>query len=187
MSPWKFLLVLLLVPGLLCAREVAGVDLEDEATLANGETLVLNGAGIRTKFFVKVYVGALYLPHSTADVAEALAMPGGRRVVMHFLYDGVSAQKIVAGWTDGFRNNLSPAAFQALQPRLQHFNALFTDTREGDRIQLDYLPGQGTQVTITGLEKGLIEGEDFMRALLSVWLGEEPADSGLKAAMLGER
>jgi hypothetical protein len=30
-----------------------------------------------------------------------------------------------------------------------------------------------------------IGGEDFAQALLRVWLGAEPADSGLKRAMLG--
>jgi hypothetical protein len=35
------------------------------------------------------------------------------------------------------------------------------------------------------LRGGNIQGADFYRALLQVWLGEEPADSDLKRAMLG--
>jgi len=34
-------------------------------------------------------------------------------------------------------------------------------------------------------QKAIIEGTDFYTALLDVWLGEEPADSDLKQAMLG--
>ena len=52
-------------------------------------------------------------------------------------------------------------------------------------IYLDYIPGRGTRVTINGESKGLIAGRDFNNALLDIWLGEEPADKGLKKAMLG--
>jgi len=32
---------------------------------------------------------------------------------------------------------------------------------------------------------GLIEGDDFFRALLMVWIGEHPADTSLKKGLLG--
>ncbi len=48
------------------AREVAGVKLDETARLAGIDTpLVLNGAGVRSKFFVKVYVAGLYLQQKT--------------------------------------------------------------------------------------------------------------------------
>jgi hypothetical protein len=56
---------------------------------------------------------------------------------------------------------------------------------KGDVILLDYLPGAGTRVTVRGDDKGTIAGVDFNRALLRIWLGEQPADSALKKAMLG--
>jgi len=43
------------------AVEVAGAKIEDTVSVSN-QNLVLNGAGIRKKLFIKVYVGALYLP-----------------------------------------------------------------------------------------------------------------------------
>lgn len=167
------------------AVEVAGVPVPEQIPIAGGEALILNGAGTRSKFFIKVYVGALYLPTRTTDADQAIDMPGEKRVLMHFVYDDVPAAKITKGWEEGFRNNLDAGAFAALQDRLQRFNGLFVDMTEGDQVVFDYSPGQGTRVTVKGEERGLIEGDDFMRALLLVWLGEEPADSGLKAAMLG--
>ena len=58
--------ILLMLAGLLLswnvnALEVAGVKLADKVQVGN-ETLQLNGAGLRTKWFFKVYVSALYLP-----------------------------------------------------------------------------------------------------------------------------
>ena len=55
------------------AAEVGGVKLADKATVG-GQELVLNGAGIRTRAIFKVYVGSLYLPAKTQDLAGVLAM-----------------------------------------------------------------------------------------------------------------
>jgi len=52
------LLVMFLVAQSVEAREIAGVTVPETVSIAD-RTLVLNGAGIRKKFFVKVYVGAL--------------------------------------------------------------------------------------------------------------------------------
>jgi hypothetical protein len=53
-------------------------------------------------------------------------------------------------------------------------------------IDLDWHPGGGTQVTIDGKPAGQpIEGEDFYRALLRIWLGDKPVQDDLKKALLG--
>ncbi len=179
--------IFLVLTEVAAALEVAGVDVADEVTLGEGQTLVLNGAGVRKKVFVKVYVGALYLPEPAAKAERAIEQPGAKRVLMHFVYDGVEKSKITEAWDKGFRSNLTEAAFASLEPRLQVFNNMFEDMKKGERIELDYLPGKGMRVSIKGSVKGTVEGVDFMRALLSVWLGEQPADRGLKRAMLGAR
>jgi len=167
------------------AKEVAGVSLNDEVSVG-GTPLLLNGAGVRSKFFIKVYVGGLYLPSKSHSAAEILAMKGPNRVVMHFLYDEVSKDKLVDGWTEGFEKNQDKAAMDQLRTELDRFNALFETVHSGDVIELDYLPATGTIIRIKGAKKGVIEGADFNRALLAVWLGDEPADSDLKEALLGK-
>ena len=62
---------------------------------------------------------------------------------------------------------------------------MFADLRAGDIVHMDYLPGQGTHLSINGRELGRIEGEDFFTALLQVWVGDHPADEGLKRGLLG--
>jgi len=168
------------------AVEVAGVTVPDSAALADGETLVLNGAGVRTKFFFKIYVGALYLGAKVTTPEAAYGAPGGRRVLMHFLYDEVEAAKLVEAWNEGFEGNLDKAELAHLRPRIDAFNALFTDVRRGDEVRLDYLPGKGTEVWYGDTRRGVVEGADFQAALLRIWLGGKPADKSLKAALLGE-
>jgi hypothetical protein len=45
---------------------------------------------------------------------------------------------------------------------------------------------QKAQVLNYGEVLGTVQGEDFYRALLKVWLGDKPADKGLKKAWLGK-
>lgn len=169
----------------LNAREIAGVNVPQQVQLG-GQDLVLNGAGIRTKFVFDIYVGALYLTGKATSTEQVLSMTGPKRVLMHFLYDEVDKQKLTDGWIEGFEENHSDAQFKALRPQLEAFNKLFVSVKRGDHIKLDYLPESGTRVTINDQLKGTIPGADFYPALLKVWLGDEPADDDLKEAMLGK-
>ena len=181
-----FVAMLIILTSLeVSALEVAGVDVPEKVTVENQE-LVLNGAGIRKKLFIKVYVGALYLPTQRSTVKGIMADPGAKRIVMTFLYKEVSAKKLVDGWNEGFTGNTSAQELKSLQDRINQFNGFFTTVHKGDEIRLDYLPGQGTQVWINGDLKGTVPGEDFSQALLKIWLGVKPADDKLKDAMLGK-
>jgi len=166
------------------ALEIAGVDVPQSVTIEN-KALVLNGAGIRKKIFIKVYVGSLYLTAKQTAVGKILADPGAKSIVMNFLYKEVSTKKLVDGWNKGFADNSSAKEIKALQKRINQFNSLFTTVYKGDEIRLDYLPGKGTQVRINSTLKGSVQGEDFYQALLEIWLGAKPADANLKDAMLG--
>jgi hypothetical protein len=166
------------------AVQVAGVNVDDSATVG-ATPLVLNGAGIRHKYWVKVYVGALYLPKKAHGVDAVLANTGPNRVLMHFLYKNVTSKEMTDGWNEGFRDN-SKAEIDKLQPRIDDFNKMFdSNFKTGDVVLLDYLPGEGTQVTIKGQVKGTIPGADFNTALLKIWIGPVPPDAGLKKAMIG--
>ena len=170
----------------LAAKEIAGIELSEKISVPGmDKTLVLNGAGVRYKIFFKIYVGALYFPEKQNDVKVILKKSIANRVVMHFLYDEVEKKKLVNAWLEGFEDNVESNVFSAVKDRLDKFNQMFSDLHKGDVVLLDYIPQQGTRVTIKGESKGIIEGEDFNHALLSVWLGEEPVTEELKDAMLG--
>lgn len=180
------LIVSLLHAGSLGAKEIAGVKLDNEARISpDNLALVLNGAGIREKFFFDIYVAGLYLPKKSNSVSEILTMPGANRIVMHFLHDEVSQEKLVAAWNEGFDANQSKADMQNLRTRLNQFNGFFETVHAGDVIIMDYIPNVGTTISVKGTNKGMIKGKDFNRALLAVWLGKEPADNDLKKALLG--
>jgi long-chain acyl-CoA synthetase len=179
-------LAALLSAGGAIAAEVEGVRIDDKVQVGATE-LALNGAGVRTRVFFKVYVGALYLPKKAGTTDGVLAEAGAKRIAMHMLRD-LEAEQLVSAFNDGLKKNHAPAELAKLEPQVKQFDSIFAAVkavRKGDVVLLDYLPGAGTRVTVRGEDKGTIAGEAFNRALLRIWLGESPADASLKKAMLG--
>jgi len=170
------------------AQTVADIEIADTVSHSSQSTkLILNGAGIRTKFIFDVYIGSLYLEkkQNAKNAKSIYNAPGEKRISLHFLYDEISKEKLVAGWNDGFKNNLSTDELIKFKKEITQFNSLFVAVKKGDVINLNFIPTTGTSVVINENLKGTIEGDDFFTALLKLWLGHEPADSNLKKAMLG--
>jgi len=168
------------------AMEVAGVKLPDGIHLGNHD-LVLNGAGLRTRFFFKVYVAALYLGEKTHAAEAALDQSGVKRVSMHILRE-ISDEKMLNAFNEVMIANHTPAEMQALEPQLKELTAIFHavgKVKDGDVVNLDYFPDSGTQIIVNGIQRGNIPGAAFNRALLKIWLGDKPAQADLKQEMLG--
>jgi len=180
-----FLLALLAAPAL--AAEVAGVRVDDRIKLDSGE-LVLNGAGLRTKYFLNLYVSGLYLTEKKTSAGEVLALPGAKRITMRLMRN-VSAKQLTDALELGIRSNTSAAERESLQERLGELTAIMNalqSAKEGDLIALDWLPETGTRIVLNGESRGkIIAGADFYRALLRIWLGEDPAQESLKKSLLG--
>ena len=170
------------------AAEIEGVKLADKLRVSDaGPELILNGAGVRTRVFFKVYVGALYLQKKENATDAVLADAGPKRVAMHLLRD-LTAEQLFSALNDGLKNNHTPEQLAKLGPQLKQLEDVFNAVKaakNGDVILLDYLPGAGTRVIVRGDDRGTIPGEEFNRALLRIWLGNQPADASLKKAMLG--
>ena len=171
------------------SAEVAGVKLEDRDKIANSE-LTLNGAGLRKRAFFQVYAIGLYLPEKKTTAAEAIGAAGPKRVAIHMLRD-VGAEQFADALMDSMRDNHSEADMKALEPRARQLAAIMAELKEakkGMRISLDWVPAAGTQMTVEGKPAGApIAGEDFYRALLRIWLVENPVQADLKKALLGEK
>ncbi len=164
------------------AVEVAGVNLPGAVTV-DGRQLRLNGAGIRKKFIIKVYVGGLYTDAPAKSLEQIVGGDHARSVHMVFLRS-VDKEKILGAFKEGFEKN-TPDKAAALQPSLDKIAPVITDVKEGSELVVDYVPGKGTTVWMKGGGSVTVPGKDFGDALLRNWLGPEPADASLKEAMLG--
>ena len=175
---------LVAVPG-LHAAEVAGVRVADSIKVGNSE-LVLNGAGLRSKLFIKVYVGALYVGQKAATPAAIYDSATPRRMVLRLLRD-LDADSLHSALDEGLRNNHSPAELSDMQAQADQLAGIMKaigKVREGDTISIDF-SGEGIAVSQNGEVRGKVAGAGFAKALLKVWLGDKPADASLKKALLG--
>ena len=166
------------------AGEVAGLKMPDTISV-EGKTLHRNGMGLRKKVVFKVYVAGLYLENPSHDPAAIVSSDQIKSMRLSILRS-LEAGKITEAIQEGFEKN-SKAQMGALKARLDRFNGMFPNVKEGDEIAMTYVPGKGTLVTAKGVEKGVIEGKDFADALFSVWLGEKPVQEDLKKELLGSR
>ena len=181
-------LAMMLLGGLVYAKELLGVSMPDQVSVGEAK-LVLNGMGVRIKkvafIGIKVYVAGLYLPSRSSNAEAILAANEPKQMVMHFLYKDVGKDKLVEGWTEGFEKN-SHDMMPTLKARLDTFNGYWSGMKTGDVAVLTYIPGTGTKVEIKGKEMGVIEGQDFARALFAIWLGPNPPNKELKEGLLGK-
>jgi len=179
-----------LLPFAVPAAEVAGVKLDDKVRVApNAPELPLNGAGVRTRFFLKIYVAGLYVTEKKTAASDVLALGGPKRMHLAMLRE-VTGQQMSDAITEGFQANNSPAdqgRYKAQIAELAgNMNALGA-VKKGDALAFEYLPDTGTRLLLNGEAKGkAIADEGFYRALLNVWLGDKPVDADLKKGLLGQ-
>lgn len=168
------------------AAELEGAKLPDTATVG-GQTLVLNGLGLRKRAFFKVYVAGLYVGAKSSDGATLLAAPGAKRIAFSLKRD-VGADTFSKALNDGVRDRSTPEQLAALQARLAKFDETMlslNEVKEHDLVFLDYVPETGTTITRNGKPVGQpIAGEDFFRAILNIFIGAKPVQDSLKEGLL---
>ena len=165
------------------AGSLAGVTLPDSASVG-GKTLVLNGLGLRSKLFIKVYVGGLYVETKSVDAAALIAADAPKKLVMHFLY-APSKGQMTDAFHEGFEAN-APAYFAQHRAEVDRFLAAVDGVGKGEEMTVTYVPGTGTTLSIRGKDVVTLAGADFMRAAFSIWLGPKPPTADLKKGLLGQ-
>ena len=177
------------VPALAWSQtvELAGVKYAPSVQVA-GSTLQLNGAGIRYKFVIKVYTAGLYLAGKASTPEAVLAAPGPKRMHVVMLRD-IDANELGRLFTRGMQDNAPREEFSKSIPGTLRMSDIFSAKKKlvaGDNFSVDWVPGVGTTVLVNGTAQGdPVKEPEFFTALMRIWLGSSPADTGLKDALLG--
>jgi hypothetical protein len=171
------------------ALDVAGVKYAPTVQVGNS-TLQLNGAGLRTRFVIKVYTAGLYLTQKAATPEAAIAAPGPKRVHVAMLRE-IDANELGKLFTRGMQDNAPREEFSKSIPgtlKLAEMFAARKRLKAGDHFSVDWVPGVGTTVLVNGQPQNEpIKEPEFFTALLRIWLGANPADAALKEALLGRQ
>jgi hypothetical protein len=178
--------LLSLAAGLSQAQDRTCRDVRfPEHIQVNGADLTLNGLGVRKATFLKinVYVAALYVSKPLRDGTALINSETPQQLTLQFVRD-VDAGDLRKAFLEAFERD---AATQSppMQERIAKLNAWMTDVKKGQRLTFVRLPHTGVQVSVNGAFKGTIDGDDFARAFLSIWLGTMPPNPELKSGLLG--
>ncbi|WP_121665461.1 chalcone isomerase family protein [Mesonia aquimarina] len=165
--------------------EISGITIPNSETFGK-HTLQLNGAGVREKLWIDLYVGGLYLAEKSSDASAIVNSENAMAVKLHIVSSLISSKKMISAVEEGFENSTDDNT-APIQTEIDQFIGFFKEEiTKGDIFDITYQPERGVVAYKNGKEKGTIKGMKFKKALFGIWLSNRPADDDLKEAMLGE-
>ena len=168
------------------AITVGNVDFATRQTVQQ-RALELNGAGLRTRLGFKVYAMGLYLRAPLSEAGAIIADKGEKRIRIVPIRD-LEAKQFGDALQAGLEKNHDAAALAALKPATDALLAALAavgEVKAGTEIVLDRLGSGATRLLVDAKQHGEdIADVALYPALLRIWLGERPADSELREALL---
>ena len=167
------------------AAMIGGVGLPDTYPVG-GQTLVLNGIGIRTLtiFNVRAYVAGLYLPRKSQDAGTIMAEAGPKVVLMQFLHSASKAQ-VEKQYREGEANNCGHGeCSQADAADFERLVAATPGAEVGDTLTY-VITQSGLRVLANNRPIGEFANPDLAQRILAGFIGSKPPSEDLKAHLLG--
>ncbi len=166
------------------ARRVAGIEIP-ETLESGGSVLILNGAGVRTRYFLDVYVGGLYLKERSTDAAAIMEADEPMAIRLRIVTGLITNDRMQRSTEEGFQKSTR----RNTAPIREEIDALIDvydeEINDEDLFDLVYVPGQGLTVYKNGVLRATIEcGLPFKRALFGIWISDQPVQTNLKNDML---
>lgn len=167
------------------ATKVDGVTLPDDLTLGSSE-LILNGAGVRSKFFVHVYVAALYLGEKSSDAEAVIAADEPMNIRVVITSDLITGDRFADSAMDGFVRS-THGDLSEIQNEVDVMIKTFrTSLQNDDVFDLNYLPDVGVEIYRNGEKKEVVPGLAFKKAMFGIWLSDDPVQNRLRDDMLDD-
>lgn len=165
------------------ALEVGGVKFEETQSV-QGTPLLLNGAGIRNKFFMDVYVAGLYLPKRSTEAEAIIAGKELQSIRIVITSSQITRERLTDAITEGIQKSAGDD-FARYEPMLdQLWSALTIEVQKGDVFDFTYVPQQGVHFIRNGQSLRVMPEFEFKKVLFGIWLGKDPIQPSLKADLL---
>ena len=177
-------IVLFCLSQVAYSASLAGISMPDNIKIEN-ETLILNGLGLREKYWVDVYVAGLYLPQKMSDGNDVIKANIAKRIQVEFIYSSVPQAKMIAVLEENIANN--PQFSSETVAAIRKCGSWMQDFTSGDVVIFDYNPTiEETTIYINDATRGSIQSKEFMEAIFAMYVGKYPATEALKQGLLGK-
>jgi hypothetical protein len=186
-------MVLLLVPALVCcwltpnatAATLAGVTLPDTYTV-DGQTLVLNGIGLRTLtiFKIRAYVAGLYLPRQSHDAQQILTSAEPKVILLKFVH-GASKARVEKQYRAGEETNCGDGGCNPSdEVEFERLVAAAPAVEPGDTSTYIFTP-KSVRVLANDRLIDELTNRDLAYRLLAGFIGGHPPSADLRRQLLG--
>lgn len=161
---------------------VSAIDL-DKTYVNQDIKLVLNGQGVRDKFFMDLYECGLYLTQKSKDATQIIEEDKPMSLKLHIVSSLITSEKMENATRDGFKKSTNGNT-KSLNLEIEAFINVFSDLKDNDKYNFFYLPNTGVKIYKNENLVSTIKGIEFKKALFGIWLGTEPAQESLKEDLL---
>jgi hypothetical protein len=183
MRAYLLVVVLMLAVFGHCASGLEGDLSLFPATMQLGETqLTRMGAGRMRRWMITGADVALYAPAGTSRENILDDMP---RALSFYYYVTIRGEQFARAAIETLQQNVDADALARHAGNIELMGSWFTTVRRGDRYLLSYIPGKGTSLALNGVHKGTIPDPEFAHIYFQIWLGKNPIDERMYAAMTG--
>ena len=153
-----------------------------------GQTVQLNGKGIRYRAVVRVYEIGLYTTAKVNSAEQLVAIAGPKRLQLVTLRE-LTGDMLGVAMVQGMQDNAPAGERVKLITHMERLSRIFGSEPQvsaGSLLNIDYIPGKGTAFYLNGEQKGdFVTDPAYFAAVARIWLGPKPADANLKYALLG--
>lgn len=167
------------------AEKVHGVKIADDLKFSD-HSLKLNGAGVRTKFFLDLYVAGLYLDTQYDSAKAIIDANDEMNIRINIISDKITPDRFADATMDGFAHsthgNVAP-----IRKEIETMIAVFRNELQlNDVFDLYYQPDVGVEIFRNNVLQATVKGLEFKQALFGIWLSDESVQNSLKKSMLSD-
>jgi hypothetical protein len=167
------------------AATLDGATIPDTYSV-NGQTLMLNGIGVRTLtiFRIRIYVAGLYLSRPSHNAAEILASPGPKVIRLKFIHSGSKAQ-VEKEYREGAEKNCGDGGCAPTDKTdFERMIAAAPAVSPGDTSTYVFT-SNGVKVFANDELIGDYANVDLAHQLLAGFIGAHPPSEALRDRLLG--
>ncbi|MEA2776513.1 MAG: hypothetical protein QOF90_1919 [Acetobacteraceae bacterium] len=167
------------------AATLEGVTLPDSYPV-NGQSLILNGIGLRTLtiFNIRVYVAGLYLPRPNHDAQQILASSDPKVILLKFIRAG-SKERVEAQYRAGEEENCGKGGCASSDKEdFERLVAAAPAVNPGDTSTFIFTD-KGVRVLANDRVIGDFADPDLAYHLLAGFVGDHPPSRKLRRQLLG--
>jgi hypothetical protein len=165
------------------AVELGDIDMPDTLQ-ADGQELLLNGAGIRSKFVFDLYVAGLYLGAKESDAEKIIASTDPMALRLHIISSKITSKKMTNATRSGFKKSTG-GKVEPISSEIEQFLEAFSDKIEVGDIFEFVATEKGVVISKNNVQQQIISSQEFKQALFGIWLSDKPVKTKLKKSLLG--